>query len=547
MHLIDPRVITPVPDADQRVKAYKITINSKVRYLSPAEILHIMEFSPTSPYIGAGAGEALQNTLYLEQCANQYNMNGFEQDGAHGRIVLETDKVLGRPVAMRMLQRFKQKFTGKKKSHEPILNEGGLKAKLLSTSLKDMEYTSLRKMNREETAAAVGTPPSMIGILEFANYSNMDAQERIFWESEVLPLVRLIEHSLTTFLLNRFGEGLFVKFDLSGIGILQEPLADWMAIARDLIDKRLASPNEVRALMIGQEPEPPAPAETDAEKFFEKALEDASIGGTKRAHARYLNGLERKFLPELNGMLADFQKRVIAGLARQKNGSGYLTKVDTPELLQMLLEALELMTEDAKKKALRFHAATIAKRGKEALAELGISESVDMVSETVQLYLKQKSFAFGDNWPTTVHDRLRSSLLDGLNNGESINALQDRVRTITGFERKRALLVARTEATPAFNFANHVAYKQSGVVERKRWLTANDEVVRATHSRAQGEGAIDLDARFQSTNLLYPGDPSGDVGEIANCRCTDTPVLSKENANATTTPRTTEVGDIQQG
>jgi hypothetical protein len=431
-------------------------------------------------------------------------------------------------------------------------------------------------MNREETAAAVGTPPSMIGILEFANYSNMDAQERIFWESEVLPLVRLTEHSLTTFLLNRFGEGLSAKFDLSGIGILQEPLADWMAIARDLIDKRLASPNEVRALlakhglpdladgyeggddilvpfslapitMIGQEPEPPAPAETDAEKFFEKALEDASIGGTKRAHARYLNGLERKFLPELNGMLADFQKRVIAGLARQKNGSGYLTKVDTPELLQMLLEALELMTEDAKKKALRFHAATIAKRGKEALAELGISESVDMVSETVQLYLKQKSLAFGDNWPTTVHDRLRSSLLDGLNNGESINALQDRVRTITGFERKRALLVARTEATPAFNFANHVAYKQSGVVERKRWLTANDEVVRATHSRAQGEGAIDLDARFQSTNLLYPGDPSGDVGEIANCRCTDTPVLSKENANATTTPRTTEVGDIQQG
>ncbi|MCP4641889.1 MAG: phage portal protein, partial [bacterium] len=82
LHLLDPRMVSPIPDSQDRIKGFKYQVNGRTRKLQPTEVIHIQEFSPTSPYIGVGAGEALQNTLYLERCANEYNTNGFEQGGA---------------------------------------------------------------------------------------------------------------------------------------------------------------------------------------------------------------------------------------------------------------------------------------------------------------------------------------------------------------------------------------------------------------------------------------------------------------------------------
>lgn len=52
----------------------------------------------------------------------------------------------------------------------------------------------------------------------------------------------------------------------------------------------------------------------------------------------------------------------------------------------------------------------------------------------------------------------------------------------------------------------------------KQWDAALDGKTRDFHRRVDGE-IRELDEKF-SNSLMFPGDPSGDTGEVINCRCT---------------------------
>lgn len=55
----------------------------------------------------------------------------------------------------------------------------------------------------------------------------------------------------------------------------------------------------------------------------------------------------------------------------------------------------------------------------------------------------------------------------------------------------------------------------------KQWLSFHDGRTRPTHLEADGD-VQSIGDRFQvgAASLLYPGDPTGPLEEIANCRCT---------------------------
>lgn len=78
----------------------------------------------------------------------------------------------------------------------------------------------------------------------------------------------------------------------------------------------------------------------------------------------------------------------------------------------------------------------------------------------------------------TSYERIRKSLADGIKKGEGISKLKERV--IDGYkalEIYQAEKIARTEVARATNFASVDAFKQSGVVEGKEWITAGDNRV----------------------------------------------------------------------
>jgi len=81
----------------------------------------------------------------------------------------------------------------------------------------------------------------------------------------------------------------------------------------------------------------------------------------------------------------------------------------------------------------------------------------------------------------------------------------------------RCMTIARTEVGGALGYGHQEAAKQSGVVEKKTWLTSGDDRVRESHRAISGETIL-LTERY-SNDCMYPCDPSGPASEVVACRC----------------------------
>lgn len=114
----------------------------------------------------------------------------------------------------------------------------------------------------------------------------------------------------------------------------------------------------------------------------------------------------------------------------------------------------------------------------------------------------------------TTRDNIRRELRLGMEAGESVSQLAERIAQSAGFSHERAKLIARTESTRATNGAQRESLsdyaKTSGNKAKKEWLATLDDRVREEHEAMNGE-TKDINEPF-SNGLQAPGEP--------NCRCT---------------------------
>jgi SPP1 gp7 family putative phage head morphogenesis protein len=127
---------------------------------------------------------------------------------------------------------------------------------------------------------------------------------------------------------------------------------------------------------------------------------------------------------------------------------------------------------------------------------------------------------------STTWDMLKTSLTEGIGKGEGIPDLAARVEAVMGDRiRSTPETIARTEVIGAYNGGTLEAWKQSGVVTKKRWLATLDERTRETHTAAHGQ-VVPLDDDFEVGGFSGPcPGQMGDAGEDINCRCTMTAIV----------------------
>lgn len=89
------------------------------------------------------------------------------------------------------------------------------------------------------------------------------------------------------------------------------------------------------------------------------------------------------------------------------------------------------------------------------------------------------------------------------------------------FNRKRALVIARTESTTAANYGIQLGAESSDYVVEKVWIATMDKRTRRSHKVAGMSPAIPINAQFNvgGTLMLFPGDPTAPADEVVNCRC----------------------------
>lgn len=160
-----------------------------------------------------------------------------------------------------------------------------------------------------------------------------------------------------------------------------------------------------------------------------------------------------------------------------------------------------------------------------AMNDLGGNFAFDVVDPKVVDAISKRELILSSS-TATLRNRVKKSMEKGVENGESINQLQDRLRTeFNSFSGTRSLMIARTEVAAATNTARNLAFEEEGV-ESTRWITARDEAVRDSHAEIDGDTAA-VGEEFDN-GLLYPGDPAGPPGEVINCRCVAIPVVGRK-------------------
>lgn len=122
----------------------------------------------------------------------------------------------------------------------------------------------------------------------------------------------------------------------------------------------------------------------------------------------------------------------------------------------------------------------------------------------------------------STRDFLRSSVADAIEGGWSNDKLAAAISDSYGFSDERAMTIARTETQMAANAGALNGYKASGVVERKQWVTAEDDLVEEdclenAAAGAAGDGVLALDDEYPSGDEAPPAHP--------NCRCVIVPVV----------------------
>lgn len=134
----------------------------------------------------------------------------------------------------------------------------------------------------------------------------------------------------------------------------------------------------------------------------------------------------------------------------------------------------------------------------------------------------------------SVKDAIASKILQGSTNGWSYEKTAGEIQGVANIVRSRRIV--RTESVKGANLSAILGAKRTGLLMNKIWISAKDARVRGNpigkyplsefdHWDMNGR-IVGIDQPFflgsrtgASDELMYPGDPKGQPGDIINCRC----------------------------
>ncbi len=135
---------------------------------------------------------------------------------------------------------------------------------------------------------------------------------------------------------------------------------------------------------------------------------------------------------------------------------------------------------------------------------------------------------------------ISNSLQEGLDSGEGLNDLTDRLKNYFSGNLKKAQSVARTQVGSAVSAGRQAGMVHTGI-ELKIWLDSHDNNVRKSHRDAGKEYANGIPVKEYflvktptglKEAMMQPGDPHGSAANVINCRCVALSAKSGESKGA---------------
>ena len=219
-HLVE---IVPSKNPSEPVQGYKYRAGNRTAYYAAKDVIHFKYFNPQDFYYGLSPLAAARESLETLSSAENYNKS-FLNNSAVLSGVLSTDGRLDDASRARLVSAWNDKYTSAAKAHKVAVLEGGLKWQNISLSQKDMDFIEAVKLSRETVMSIFHVPPALVGVFDKSPQYSTKEQQRIFYQTAVLPKQTLILETLTEFLLCDFngGEEMYFDKDTSNISVLKE-------------------------------------------------------------------------------------------------------------------------------------------------------------------------------------------------------------------------------------------------------------------------------------------------------------------------------------
>jgi SPP1 gp7 family putative phage head morphogenesis protein len=170
---------------------------------------------------------------------------------------------------------------------------------------------------------------------------------------------------------------------------------------------------------------------------------------------------------------------------------------------------------------------------------VGADFNMEYPEAIAKLEAQAIKFSIATNETTEI--AVREAIISGFSEGLAIPEITKRVDAVFDYADKvRSQMIAQTEMARAANYGAISAYKQSGVVEGKEWLTAEDEKV-CPHCNDMDNQVEDLNTAFfnlgvaQTVQLEDGSELRSENNYLAveaaplhpRCRCTILPVIKE--------------------
>ncbi len=186
-------------------------------------VVQIAEVNPYNPLRGMGPMQAAFRTASKDFIVDRYDEALLQNGGSPGGV-LSVDGPLT-DGDQRAIRDAWQEAHGRADQHRKtaVLPQGTSYQEIGMTP-QAMEHEKLREWNRQTLLSIFGVPPVVLGI-ESMNYATAREQNRIFWETTILPYLDFLRDELQYKLIKRLpkSEGsLILDFDISSVSALRE-------------------------------------------------------------------------------------------------------------------------------------------------------------------------------------------------------------------------------------------------------------------------------------------------------------------------------------
>jgi HK97 family phage portal protein len=520
---------------------WDVTWNKQKLLLQIDELIHYGEYNPYDSIIGLAPIEAAYATLDVKWNALQFNKRFFDNDATPG-VVIEGEKNISEQQQQRLEYNLFEKRKGVKNAHRGLLLTGGLTAKTLALSNKDLQMLETLKLTTEEVLYVFGVPKFVLSINEDTNYATALTQKRIFWTDTLIPRMRAIEATLNQSLLNKLGY--YGRFNLNSIDALNAELLEKVEAATKLYQMGFTANEINERLQFGFEEQPwrdlpyqpmspfSAPqVEPPDEKGLRGDLQAPRITQEEMAKAQFQaqwKKLDDEILPvmaktakEIRKYFNDVKQKLLTNLTKRLAGAELKSIADEFE------DALNHSIDDEKlRRVIEPFITDAMQRG---INSVGIAFALaDDAAMKYILLRTQEIVGVNETLRSKLLVSLRESIKEGMTEQEATQAVMEAVGTQIDQARTRARTIARTEVHAAYSDGRQEAMEATEPYG-KMWISSNDPKVRAEH---QISGQVRKWGDAFSNGLQRPHDPNGAAGNVINCRCKCVAIYDPEEYRA---------------